>query len=125
MIGDAPASISINRTPPATGSLSQPVSTSPTTGTSDIPAAALAAYQHGAQVINSVADNCHLNWTLIAAIGSVESDHGRANGNTLTAVNATPRPENQSARRAERSGCPKRFNGRKRRHVVVFQHHYL
>lgn len=84
MIGDAPASISVNRTPPAAGSVTQEIS-APATGTSDIPAIALAAYQHGAQVIDSVAENCHLTWSLIAAIGSVESDHGRTNGNTLTA----------------------------------------
>lgn len=85
MIGDAPASTTVNRTTPATGSLTQPVSGPAATGTYGIPAVALTAYQHGAQVINSVAKDCHLDWTLIAAIGSIESDHGRTGGNTLTA----------------------------------------
>ena len=48
-----------------------------------IPAAALAAYQRGEQVINSADASCNLTWQLIAAIGRVESDHGRYGGNVL------------------------------------------
>jgi len=48
-----------------------------------IPAAALAAYQRGAQVINSADAACNLPWELLAAIGRVESDHGRYGGNIL------------------------------------------
>ena len=51
--------------------------------TSGIPSAALAAYQRAETVINSADTDCHLSWQLIAAIGRVESNHGRANGNTL------------------------------------------
>jgi hypothetical protein len=51
--------------------------------TSGIPAAALAAYQRAETVINSADKSCHLPWQLLAAIGRVESDHGRVNGNTL------------------------------------------
>jgi len=51
--------------------------------TSGIPAAALAAYQRAETVINSADQRCHLTWQLIAAIGKVESDHGRVNGNSL------------------------------------------
>ena len=51
--------------------------------TSGIPAAALAAYQRAETVINTADRDCHLQWQLIAAIGKVESDHGRADGNTL------------------------------------------
>ena len=83
MIGDAPASTTVNRTSAATGALTMPATVVATTGTSGIPAVALAAYKH-AELIDSVADACHLDWTLIAAIGSVESDHGRTGGNTLT-----------------------------------------
>lgn len=50
---------------------------------SGIPAAALAAYQRAAQVIDAADKGCHIDWTLIAAIGRVESDHGRYGGNTL------------------------------------------
>src|SRR3954469_20469109 len=49
-----------------------------------IPAPALAAYQRGAQIINSADKSCNIPWELIAAIGRVESDHGRYGGNTLT-----------------------------------------
>src|SRR6478735_9274958 len=49
-----------------------------------IPAPALAAYQRGAQIINSADKSCNVPWELIAAIGRVESDHGRYGGNTLS-----------------------------------------
>jgi membrane-bound lytic murein transglycosylase B len=48
-----------------------------------IPAAALVAYQRAEQVINSADTRCNLTWQLIAAIGRVESDHGRYGGNVL------------------------------------------
>ncbi len=54
-----------------------------TASTSGIPSAALAAYQRAETVINAADNSCHLSWQLIAAIGRVESNHGRANGNTL------------------------------------------
>ena len=50
---------------------------------SGIPDAALAAYQRAETVINAADKSCNIPWQLIAAIGRVESDHGRANGNTL------------------------------------------
>jgi len=56
-----------------------------TVSTSGIPAAALSAYQRAETVINSADPACHLTWQLIAAIGRVESDHGRTHGNTLDA----------------------------------------
>ncbi len=54
-----------------------------TASASGIPSAALAAYQRAETVINAADADCHLSWQLIAAIGRVESNHGRANGNTL------------------------------------------
>ncbi len=51
---------------------------------SGIPAVALAAYQRAVTVIGDADRDCHLPWQLVAAIGRVESDHGRANGSTLT-----------------------------------------
>jgi membrane-bound lytic murein transglycosylase B len=54
-----------------------------TASTSGIPSAALAAYQRAETVINAADPSCHLPWQLIAAIGRVESNHGRTNGNTL------------------------------------------
>ena len=53
--------------------------------TSGIPSAALSAYQRGAQIINSADTSCKIPWELIAAIGRVESDHGRYGGNVLNA----------------------------------------
>ncbi len=52
----------------------------------DIPAKAIADYQRAALVINSSDKACHLDWTTLAAIGKVESDHGRdARGKTSSA----------------------------------------
>ena len=56
-----------------------------------IPSAALAAYQRAETVINAADKTCHLPWQLIAAIGRVESDHGRVNGNSLD-TNGLARP---------------------------------
>src|SRR5690349_14231833 len=49
-----------------------------------IPAAALAAYQRAAQVIDSADPSCNIEWPLVAAIGRVESNHGTYGGNALT-----------------------------------------
>lgn len=49
----------------------------------DIPSAALAAYQRAQTVIDAADPSCHLPWQLVAAIGRVESDHGRFGGNVL------------------------------------------
>lgn len=46
-------------------------------GTLDIPDQALAAYQRAAAVLGSADPACHLQWELLAAVGRVESDHGR------------------------------------------------
>ncbi|MDP3893733.1 lytic transglycosylase domain-containing protein [Nocardioides sp.] len=54
-----------------------------TASTNSIPSAALAAYQRAAAVINAADQDCNISWQLIAAIGRVESDHGRYGGNTL------------------------------------------
>src|SRR5688572_12287457 len=50
---------------------------------SGIPDAALSAYQRAETVINAADKSCNISWQLIAAIGRVESDHGRVNGNSL------------------------------------------
>ncbi len=54
-----------------------------TATTSGIPTTALAAYQRAGAVINDADPTCHLSWQLIAAIGRVESDHGRFGANSL------------------------------------------
>ena len=63
-----------------TGSPRRIVSTANISG---IPGAALAAYQRAETIINAADRQCNLPWQLVAAIGRVESDHGRYGGNTL------------------------------------------
>ncbi|TDW17327.1 lytic transglycosylase domain-containing protein [Kribbella kalugense] len=48
-----------------------------------IPNAALKAYSRAQQVLAQADPACHLPWTLVAAIGRVESNHGRFGGNSL------------------------------------------
>lgn len=80
---EAPASVSSPDTlaPAAQGDTGSIIATASTSG---IPSAALAAYQRAEAVINSADKSCELPWQLIAAIGRVESDHGRFGGNTLS-----------------------------------------
>ena len=81
---EAPASVSAPGVvaPGIKGDTGRVVATASTYG---IPAAALAAYQRAETVINQADKTCNLSWQLVAAIGRVESDHGRSNGNTLNA----------------------------------------
>ncbi|MGI9156212.1 MAG: lytic transglycosylase domain-containing protein, partial [Marmoricola sp.] len=51
---------------------------------SDIPGVALQAYQRAAGVIDASDKACHLPWTVLAAIGRVESDHGRFGSSALS-----------------------------------------
>jgi len=82
-----PASVSV---PESSGSVStvdvratsKVVASSSTNG---IPSAALAAYQRAESVINAADPSCNLAWQLVAAIGRVESDHGRYGGSALDA----------------------------------------
>jgi len=55
----------------------------------DIPRIVLDAYRHAATVVQSF--NCPLTWPALAAIGKVESDHGRAHGARL-AINGDLTP---------------------------------
>jgi membrane-bound lytic murein transglycosylase B len=79
----APASLTAPRslTHGLSGDAHQIVATASASG---IPAVALSAYQRAATVINAADRTCHMPWQLIGAIGRVESDHGRADGSTLT-----------------------------------------
>jgi len=62
-----------------------------TASASGIPAVAIEAYQRAQTVINAADPTCHLPWELVAAIGRVESDHGRVDGNRLSNAGvATP-----------------------------------
>jgi len=77
---DAPASVSDPSDLSSTGNTQNIVATA---STNQIPSAALAAYQRAEAVINKADKSCHLTWQLVAAIGRVESNHGRYGGNVL------------------------------------------
>jgi membrane-bound lytic murein transglycosylase B len=55
-----------------------------TLATNGIPAAALSAYHRAENLLGKADESCHLPWNLVAAIGRVESNHGRSNGNSLS-----------------------------------------
>ncbi len=48
-----------------------------------IPSAALAAYQRAAGVLGGADKRCHLEWTLVAAVGQVVTGHGTSEGGRL------------------------------------------
>jgi hypothetical protein len=61
----------------------QPGSLPASMSANGIPAAALSAYQRAAQIVDAADAQCHVDWALVAAIGKVESDHGRYGGNGI------------------------------------------
>jgi len=50
----------------------------------DIPDPALIAYQRAEAVLSAADEQCHLGWTLIAAVGQVLSGHGTTGGREIT-----------------------------------------
>ncbi|MCW2830874.1 MAG: hypothetical protein JWP31_1566 [Aeromicrobium sp.] len=54
-----------------------------TLSTNGIPASALSAYRRAETLLGKADESCNLPWNLVAAIGRVESNHGRINGNAL------------------------------------------
>jgi hypothetical protein len=52
---------------------------------SGVPLAAIAAYRRAEAVMGAADSSCRLAWQLLAALGRVESDHGRYGGSTLGA----------------------------------------
>ena len=60
-----------------------------TLSTNGIPSAALYAYHHAETLLADADPECRLPWNLVAAIGRVESNHGRTQGNSLTAEGLT------------------------------------
>ena len=79
---EAPASVSTGALAAGIGD-KNPTQVVATSSTSGIPAAALAAYQRAETVINAADETCNLTWQLVAAIGRVESNHGRFGGSVL------------------------------------------
>ncbi|MBD8871120.1 lytic transglycosylase domain-containing protein [Nocardioides donggukensis] len=83
---DDPASRTAPPRHPDRGTRSAPVAaTVSTASTAAIPDVALAAYQRAEAVMRATDPSCNLDWELLAAIGRVESDHGRYAGSRLTA----------------------------------------
>jgi membrane-bound lytic murein transglycosylase B len=62
------------------------------TGSNDVPEAALRAYHHAEKVMATADPGCDISWTLLAAIGRVESNHGRFGGAQLGS-DGVSRPE--------------------------------
>ncbi|WP_157018424.1 lytic transglycosylase domain-containing protein [Cryptosporangium arvum] len=58
----------------------------------DIPPTALQAYGYAEAVIARAKPRCRLSWTLLAAIGAVESNHGRYGGAALQPDGTSSRP---------------------------------
>ena len=56
-----------------------------TLSTNGIPSAALYSYRRAETLLAKADASCKLPWNLVAAIGRVESNHGRSNGNALSA----------------------------------------
>jgi Transglycosylase SLT domain len=83
---EAPASIQLpDSLPSGIDPHAGPDGTISTLSQQGIPTAALLAYQRAALVLAEADPACQLDWPLVGAIGRVESDHGRANGNVLGA----------------------------------------
>jgi membrane-bound lytic murein transglycosylase B len=62
------------------------------TGTNDVPEAALRAYRRAEKLQAQADPDCDISWTLLAAIGRVESNHGRFGGSQLGS-DGVSRPE--------------------------------
>jgi hypothetical protein len=59
---------------------------------SGIPLSAYRAYQAAAAELARTDPSCRIDWSLIAAIGRVESNHGRYGGSTITAAGLVTPP---------------------------------
>lgn len=81
----AAASEANGHAPVVVGTARERVSQVSATSTYDLPAAALAGYKHAEAAMALSSPGCHLSWTLLAAIGQVESDNGRYGGAVVLA----------------------------------------
>ena len=63
--------------------LYQPAGLPSSMSANGIPAAALDAYRRAATIVDAADAECKIDWALIAAIGKVESNHGRYGGNGI------------------------------------------
>lgn len=74
---DAPSSDPAAPTGAALVARTASVAFGSSTAAADVPSEALVAYHRAATVINASSKTCRLPWQLLAAVGQVESDHGR------------------------------------------------
>jgi hypothetical protein len=75
----------------AAGAAAEPAAATGPLTRSGIPARVASAYVAGAARADAISPGCHLDWSLLAGIGRVESDHARTGGSRLTAGGrATP-----------------------------------
>lgn len=73
-------------TPPAATSAAYEVPARPGLGdprAGEIPWVALQAYRRAADILGEVDPSCGISWAMLAAVGQVESEHGRAGGGEL------------------------------------------
>jgi len=87
-IPDVPATAfeqpaSVQQSPAGVDEKAGAAGTVATLSTNGIPSSALYAYRRAETLLGKADETCHLPWNLIAAIGRVESNHGRSNGNSL------------------------------------------
>lgn len=92
--------------PPAAPSQSSPPSNPPPSPTSGIPARARVAYTAAASQLAVQAPACKLPWTLLAAIGRIESNHGRVGKSTLNASSGRAAPAIYGVRLDGARGAP-------------------
>jgi len=83
---EVPASVHVGtELPPGVDPHAGPDGTLSTLSSDGIPTAAVMAYQHAEMLLDQADASCNLEWPLVAAIGRVESNHGRYGGNVLGA----------------------------------------
>ncbi len=87
-----PAPAGVSDLPAAVPEAPAPVAGVPATSSGQtldstgIPVRALEGYRKAATLVDSADRACHIDWALLAAIGRVESDHARFDGNQLDAA---------------------------------------
>ncbi|MCD9200059.1 lytic transglycosylase domain-containing protein [Aeromicrobium wangtongii] len=74
---------SVQQTPAGVDAKAGAAGTVATLSTNGIPTAALNAYRRSETLLGKADKVCNLQWNLVAAIGRVESNHGRSGGNAL------------------------------------------
>ncbi|MCW2790543.1 MAG: hypothetical protein JWP56_2846 [Aeromicrobium sp.] len=82
LASEVPASVSVSPSAPAAATTPLNRTAVYTISDNEIPTQALSAYRRAATIVDDVS-TCGVEWPLIAAIGRIESDHGRHGGSKL------------------------------------------